>query len=66
MVNATFVSGSIICVSPRLSDWRADATASVALEVSLNSQQFTKMQSYSYYETPLLDAVSPNLVRWKA
>ena len=72
VVNATYVAneagslslGSLVCVSPRLSDWRFnDSQASVSLEVSLNSQQYTSSigTNFSYYATPVLEAVSPSL-----
>ena len=82
VVNATYVAneagslslGSLVCVSPRLSDWRFnDSQASVSLEVSLNSQQYTDTNatervwvspavhdSVLVYPTPSVVAVSPD------
>ena len=72
VVNATFVAatsageeGSLRCLAPPLAGMASYSFRTVALEVSLNSQQYTDSNSsglgYSFYRPPVLLGVSPSL-----
>eukprot|EP00966_Prymnesium_polylepis_P161296 3727745-Prymnesium_polylepis.1 len=56
-------AGSIVCTSPQLATWSAEASRAVTIEVSLNSQQYTNNNAsfFSFYEQPILSEISPSL-----